>query len=243
MKKRTANKGFKLSILIGLMTILLVACGKPLTEKLYSETVPEDIKNSTEITQEDKDLLGKAILYSMGSNTDLSTKTVGQIITDEKQRQLKLEEEEKKRQEEIKRKQEEAEAKKQSQLKLLDESVQVGLIKKSVTLKDTNKWIFSDVIHMTLDLKNISDKDIKGFQGVITFKDMFDNEIKSLNVKYDEPIKSGASTPYEGSFELNQFMDKDTELRETPLEKIKVEFEMDQIIFGDGNIAKRSDIE
>lgn len=243
MKKRAGNKGFTLSILIGLMTIMLVACGKPLTEKLYSETVSQEIKNSTEITQEDKDLFGKAILYAMGSNTDLSTKTVGQIITDEKQRQLKLEEEEKKRQEEIKRKQEEAEAKKQSQLKRLDESVQVGLIKKSVTLKDTNKWIFSDVIHMTLDLKNIGEKDVKGFQGIITFKDMFDNEIKSLNVKYDKPIKTGESTPYEGSIELNQFMDEDSELRDTPLEKIKVEFEMDQIIFADGDTIKRSDIE
>ena len=147
-----------MSLLIGLMTIMLVACGKPLTEKLYSESVVQEIKDSTEITQEDKDLFGKAVLYSIGSNTDLSSKTVGQIIADEKLRQLKIEEEEKKRQEEIKRKQEEAEAKKQSVLKLLDESIQVGLIKKSVTLKDTNKWIFSDVVHMTLDLKNVGER-------------------------------------------------------------------------------------
>ncbi|MBR2564476.1 MAG: hypothetical protein IKE29_07620 [Paenibacillus sp.] len=243
MKKSTRNKGFTLSLLIGLMTIMLVACGKPLTEKLYSESVVQEIKDSTEITQEDKDLFGKAVLYSIGSNTDLSSKTVGQIIADEKLRQLKIEEEEKKRQEEIKRKQEEAEAKKQSVLKLLDESIQVGLIKKSVTLKDTNKWIFSDVVHMTLDLKNVGEKDVKGFQGVITFKDMFDNDIKSLNVKYDQPIKTGKSTSYEGSFEINQFMDEDIELRDTPLEKIKVEFEMDQIIFADGDPVKRSDIE
>ena len=38
-------------------------------------------------------------------------------------------------------------------------------------------------------------------------------------------------------------MDEDIELRDTPLEKIKVEFEMDQIIFADGDPVKRSDIE
>lgn len=149
----------------------------------------------------------------------------------------------KKRQEEIKRKQEEAEKEKQVQLKLLNESIKVGLIKKSVTYADSDKWIFRDIINMTLDLINISDKTAKGFQGVITFKDMFGNEIKSLNVKYDKAIKAGSSASYDGSFEVNQFMDEDSELRDTPLEKITVDFQMDQIIFDDGVTVKRSDIE
>ncbi|WP_222125229.1 hypothetical protein [Paenibacillus xylanexedens] len=201
------------------------------------------MKTTTELTQEDKDFYSMAIEFASSENTDLSSQTVIQIINDEKDRQRKIEEEKKKRQEEIKRKQEEAEKEKQTQLKVLNDSLRVGLLKKSVIFKDTDKWIFKDVINMTLDIENTSDKKVKGFQGLITFKDMFDNDIKSLNVKYDEAITSGTSTTYDGSFEVNQFIKDDIEFRDTPLEKITVEFEMDQIIFDDGTTIKRSDIE
>ncbi|WP_336783415.1 hypothetical protein [Paenibacillus illinoisensis] len=243
MKGKFKKKSLALPIMIGLMTVVLSACGKPITEELYSETVSQDVKESTQLTQEEKDYYSKAVEYANSESTDLSAKTVSQIISGEKERQLKIEEEEKKRQEEITRKQEEAEKEKQAQLKLLDESIKVGLIKKNVTYKDTDKWIFSDSINMTLDLSNNSDMAVKGFQGIITFKDMFGNEIKSLNVKYDNVIKAGDSTSYDGSVEVNQFMDEDIELRDTPLEKITVEFKMDQIIFDDGTTVKRSEVE
>lgn len=243
LKERSKTKGLALILLIGLVTIVLSACGKPITEELYSETVSQDVQTTTELTQEDKDFYSKAIEYASSENTDLSSKTVIQIITDEKERQQKIEEEEKKRQEEIKRKQEEVEKERQAQLKHLNDSLRVGLLKKSVIFKDTDKWIFKDVINMKLDIKNTSDKKVKGFQGLITFKDMFDNDIKSLNVKYDEAITAGTSTTYDGSFEVNQFIQNDIEFRDTPLEKITVEFEMDQIIFDDGTTIKRSDIE
>ncbi|WP_338709093.1 hypothetical protein [Paenibacillus amylolyticus] len=241
--KELKRRNIALSIIISLMVVVLSACGKPITEELYSETVSQDVKNSTQLTQEEKDYYSKAIENANSESADLSAKTVSQIITGEKERQLRIAEEEKKRQEEIKRKQEEAEKEKQVQLKLLNESIKVGLIKKSVTYADSDKWIFRDIINMTLDLNNISDKTAKGFQGVISFKDMFGNEIKSLNVKYDKAIKAGSSASYDGSFEVNQFMDEDSELRDTPLEKITVDFQMDQIIFDDGVTVKRSDIE
>ncbi|WP_336764546.1 hypothetical protein [Paenibacillus sp. USHLN196] len=243
MKGKSKTKSLALILFIGLVTIVLSACGKPITEELYSETVSQDVKTTTELTQEDKDFYSMAIEFASSENTDLSSQTVIQIINDEKDRQRKIEEEKKKRQEEIKRKQEEAEKEKQTQLKVLNDSLRVGLLKKSVIFKDTDKWIFKDVINMTLDIENTSDKKVKGFQGLITFKDMFDNDIKSLNVKYDEAITSGTSTTYDGSFEVNQFIKDDIEFRDTPLEKITVEFEMDQIIFDDGITIKRSDIE
>ncbi len=243
LKGKSKTKSLALILFIGLVTIVLSACGKPITEELYSETVSQDVKTTTELTQEDKDFYSMAIEFASSENTDLSSQTVIQIINDEKDRQRKIEEEKKKRQEEIKRKQEEAEKEKQTQLKVLNDSLRVGLLKKSVIFKDTDKWIFKDVINMTLDIENTSDKKVKGFQGLITFKDMFDNDIKSLNVKYDEAITSGTSTTYDGSFEVNQFIKDDIEFRDTPLEKITVEFEMDQIIFDDGITIKRSDIE
>ncbi len=243
LKGKSKTKSLALILFIGLVTIVLSACGKPITEELYSETVSQDVKTTTELTQEDKDFYSMAIEFASSENTDLSSQTVIQIINDEKDRQRKIEEEKKKRQEEIKRKQEEAEKEKQTQLKVLNDSLRVGLLKKSVIFKDTDKWIFKDVINMTLDIENTSDKKVKGFQGLITFKDMFDNDIKSLNVKYDEAITSGTSTTYDGSFEVNQFIKDDIEFRDTPLEKITVEFEMDQIIFDDGTTIKRSDIE
>ncbi|WP_433709019.1 hypothetical protein [Paenibacillus illinoisensis] len=241
--KRLKRKKAALVIIVSLMVVVLSACGKPITEELYSENVSQEVKNSTQLTQEEKDYYSSAVENANSVSTDLSAKTVSQIITDEKERQLKIVEEEKKRQEEIKRKQEEAEKEKQAQLKLLNESITVGLIKKSVTYADSDKWIFSDIINMTLDLNNTSDKVVKGFQGVITFEDMFGNEIKSLNVKYDNPIEAGSSTSYDGSFEVNQFMDEDNELRDTPLEKITVDFKMDQIIFDEGTTIKRSEVE
>lgn len=232
----------KFTLPIVLMLLLLTACGVPVKEELYSESLSEDISSTNELTQEEKKLYSTAVEYANSQNTDLSSKTVGLIITDEKERQRKIQEEEKKKEEELRRKQEEAEREKQEKTKLLDESVKVDLIKKSVTYEDIDKWIFSDIVKMTLNFENTSKRSVKGFQGVITFKDMFGNKIKSLNLKYDEQLLADSSTTYDGSFEVNQFMDEDIELRDTPIDKIKVEFEMDQIIFDDGTTIKRSDI-
>lgn len=87
----------KFTLPIVLMLLLLTACGVPVKEELYSESLSEDISSTNELTQEEKKLYSTAVEYANSQNTDLSSKTVGQIITDEKERQRKIQEEEKRK--------------------------------------------------------------------------------------------------------------------------------------------------
>lgn len=82
--KELKRKNIVLPIIISLIVVVLSACGKPITEELYSETVSQDVKNSTQLTQEEKDYYSKAIENANSESADLSAKTVSQIITGEK---------------------------------------------------------------------------------------------------------------------------------------------------------------
>lgn len=93
---------------------------------------------------------------------------------------------------------------------------------------------FEEANTFTLKLANTTDKDIEGVKGEVTFLDIFGDEIKSVNLSYDEGIPRGESVLYKASIDFNQFMNEDAKLRQTPLEKLKVKFEVEGIVYKDG---------
>jgi hypothetical protein len=94
---------------------------------------------------------------------------------------------------------------------------------------------FSDQITMNFKFTNNTDKDIKGVDGVITFYDIFDNEIKKLNISYDKGITVDTPKTWEAGFDYNQFMDEDIKLKNTDLENLKYKWKINTIVFDDGS--------
>jgi len=88
--------------------------------------------------------------------------------------------------------------------------------------------------NFTFKITNNTDKDITGIQGTVVMNDLFDNNIKSTMLTYDEGIKAGESKLYTATMDYNQFMESDIKLKGTELEKLKYEFDVDTIIYTDG---------
>ena len=105
----------------------------------------------------------------------------------------------------------------------------------SVAEKKFIEGDFSDANTFTFQFINNTDKDIEGVKGVISFNDLFGDQIKRVNISYDEGIKAGETKLYRASLDYNQFMDEDMKLRQTELEKLKYEWEVQTIIYADGN--------
>lgn len=94
---------------------------------------------------------------------------------------------------------------------------------------------FSDANTFTFQFVNNTDKDIEGVKGLISFNDLFGDQIKRVNISYDEGIKAGETKLYRASLDYNQFMDEDIKLRQTELDKLKYEWEVQTIIYTDGS--------
>jgi hypothetical protein len=104
----------------------------------------------------------------------------------------------------------------------------------AVTEKRFIEGDWDDYNAFTFQFTNNTDKEILGVKGVITFNDIFGDQIKRVSVSYDEGIAVGESKPYKATISYNQFMDEDILLRQTDMEKLKYEWEVTAIVYADG---------
>jgi hypothetical protein len=104
----------------------------------------------------------------------------------------------------------------------------------AVTEKRFVEGDWDDYNAFTFSFTNNTDKEILGVKGVITFNDIFGDQIKRVNVSYDEGIAVGESRLYKATVSYNQFMDEDILLRQTDMEKLKYDWEVTAIVYADG---------
>jgi hypothetical protein len=112
----------------------------------------------------------------------------------------------------------------------LSESVLVSCFSKSFT-----KYDYEEYITYKFVIQNKSDKQIRAVKGSITFTNLFDETIKSLNLVYDQPIDSGIEVTYNAQTDYNQFTDSDKALKNKDLKDLKVIWKPEKIIFEDGS--------
>lgn len=112
---------------------------------------------------------------------------------------------------------------------------QVVKVDLEITKKGFFNGDFQDQIQMDLKFTNKTDKNIKGVQGTITFYDIFDKEIKTLNISYDKGIPAGQSKVYNSGMRFNQFIDADQKLKDTELKDLKYKWEVKTIVYEDGS--------
>jgi len=118
---------------------------------------------------------------------------------------------------------------------------------KEVDLEITKKTFFDgdfqDQIQMDLNFTNKTEKNIRGVQGTLTFYDIFDNEIKTINVSYDQGIPAGQSKTWNSGTSYNQFIDEDKKLKDTELKDLKYKWVVNKVIYDDGSGSSSSQIE
>jgi len=211
-----------------------VACQEDIKQKPITTKTLEEVKDSKELTEKDKELVAaylirtgikKALLGEDPMAAIDSNLTVADAI--EKQRQWILEDSI--RSAEEKRLAEEALRKREAELAKLRGMVIVSLLK-----KEFMEYTYEQYVTITIAIANNSDKAIQGVKGALRLEDMFGDPIITLQIKHDQKVSAGKRIITKASYEYNQFSDSDKEFRFTPLEKITAKWEPEVIIFADG---------
>lgn len=117
-----------------------------------------------------------------------------------------------------------------------EQFAKIVVINKTVTPKDSSKWIFSNYVNFVFMITNNSDKEIRGIEGALIINDLFGKKIMRLNCDFTGlTIKPGETFTKNGmSFECNQFVDKDWKLYNTEYQDLEFIYEMSSVVFTDG---------
>jgi hypothetical protein len=68
--------------------------------------------------------------------------------------------------------------------------VEVRLLEKGFKSRDIQAREYDDYITIELTVKNVTDKDIRAFDGILTFTDLLDNEIFSSKLAINDAVKA-----------------------------------------------------
>lgn len=209
------------SILLFIFFIFF-SCSSPLNKKYNEETLETDakeIKESGKLSDEDALIMAGWIMKAKLGGEKLEGKTYSEIIEEakdyKKEQELlaekaKLEEEEKRRR--------------------LSTALTVAMYNKGF-----EKYDYEEYLTYSLAFNNKSDKDIRAFKGSLSIQDLFDTEIKSINLTIDDPIKAGETFKGTYTTDYNQFKDEDSRLKNKDMENLKIVWTPEKIIFTDGS--------
>lgn len=225
-KSRKAKSTIFRLLFIFLSITVLISCSSPMKKKYNEETVEEDIiAIRSEIDSTKFELLGGSIMRLKMQDKKLEEMTYAEILKEGEK--WKAEKERKEAEQKAlakKAAKEEAE-----RMKKLTEAVTVSCFEKGFS-----EYNYEEYITYKFVIKNKSDKNIRAVKGGITFTNLFDDEISSLNFVYDQPIEAGKEITWNAQTDYNQFKDDDKTLRNKDLKDLKVVWKPEKIIFEDG---------
>ena len=109
----------------------------------------------------------------------------------------------------------------------------VTVTEKESISKDTNKWIFSDYVRLTVEVQNLTNKSIKGIQGVLIVKDMFGEEFlrTQCDLTDNEIPAKGTVTVTELYFDVNQFFQNQIKFFETDYDNLQFDYDVTNIVY------------
>ncbi|WP_429023793.1 hypothetical protein [Aeromonas allosaccharophila] len=119
-------------------------------------------------------------------------------------------------------------------LKEMNGALTTSLLKFAYVPANTDAQQYSDFFEVQIAFKNNTQDKIIGVRGVVVFKDVFGDTIKSINLSNDGDIQAGATVIYNGTMDYNQFMDDDKKLRNTDKSKLIFEWIPDTYLFDGG---------
>lgn len=205
---------------------MVISCSSPLNKKFNEDTSKEDLTAiKSKIDSSQFFLLAGTMLRLKLQEKKLEDMTYREIL--EQGKKWKIDEEEKQKEQKVLAEKARIEA--EIKAKKLSESVIVSCYEKGFT-----KYNYEDYITYKFIIHNKSDKNIRAVKGSLTFYNLFDEKIKSLNLVYDQTIKTKEKVTYNATTDYNQFKDSDKALKNKDLEDIKVKWFPEKVIFEDG---------
>jgi predicted ATP-dependent protease len=208
--------------------IILASCSSPMNNKYSDATLENDLKAIREANALDSTEMNLLAMYFVRAkllNENIDGKSYNEILTEAKIAKQKQEEEER-IQKELAEK-----AKK-------EEEARIARLKNALTVtifdKGYAEYDYQEYITYKFAFENKTDKEITAFTGQLIFTDLFDKEIKSLNLTYDDGVAASSVKNYSATTDYNQFMDEDQLLKSKNLKQIKLVWKPEKILFADG---------
>lgn len=215
--------------LLILLILFVFGCNDPLKKRYNKEALENDIAafKKAQVDSTDIVLISLGILRGELQGKDMEGKSYQEILKEMEiwQEQQRIEEA---KQKELAEK---AKAEELRRIKRLREAVRISVFEKGFT-----EYNYQDYITYKFVLENQTNSDIQAVTGSVIFTDLFDKEIKTLNLTYDDGIKANSRINWRAQTDYNQFINEDQTLKNKDLNKIKVIWNPEKILFTDGSI-------
>lgn len=212
------------NIIKALTLCLLAACTAPFSRKYNERTFTEDINEIIEKKILDTSETAQLSLYiSMYNNKQpLKGKTYAELW--EENQRFQIEEVKKQRVENL------IQTTKIEEERKLKESISL-----SINSKTTTKINNQELTIYSFWATNNTSKSIRAFKGNVIFKDLFDEEISTITLSYNETIHASDSVVCVFQSPYNSFMQSDKKLKEIDLKNLHIEWSPLKIIFTDNS--------
>lgn len=209
------------------LAALLLSCYSTLEKKYNAETVAKDIEAlGSELDSSEFGILLGSVIRLEFEDKKLEEMTYAEILTNGKKWKAE--------QERIEAEQKALAAKaafeQSERIRRLNEAVMVTCFEKGF-----EEVQYRDYITFKFAIQNKSDKAIRAVKGIVTFTNLFDEKITSINFVYDQSVSAGRLVNWNATIEYNQFLKKDQTLRNKDLKDLKVVWKPEKIIFEDGS--------
>lgn len=201
--------------------IVLTSCSNPLNKKYSDKTFEQDAKEigeSKKLNEEDAKMLAGYIMLAKLGNNELEGKTYAEILQAAKDYKTE--------QEQLAAKAIKEEADKRAKF---ETAMTVAMYDKGFLEQQYQEYLQYAII-----FENKTGKDIRAVKGSLLITDLFDTEIKSINIVQDDGIPANQSVKNVYTTEYNQFMDEDISLKNKEMKDIKAIWIPEKIIFTDG---------
>jgi hypothetical protein len=228
----------KISILLFAGLISLASCTNTLDKKVNVATFKEDlaeIKKSANYDSTDYETLAFAVGMTtlLGKNEKID-QTYRQALDELKAERVKKEQEALR----VKMEYEKALAAWQKNFDVVNNAVSVKVLKKGF---EQDRYGFEKKLWFAYSITNNSGKDIDGIKGGVLFYDKFGDRLAANGLTYEKPLKNGQTINYTLYYDYNQFIDRDVKLKNSDLDKLKIEWEPGVILFNDGTSLQVED--
>ncbi len=212
-----------------LAIVILASCSSPMNNTYSDATFESDLKAIREANALDSTEMNLLAIYFVRAkllNESIDGKSYNEILAEAKIAKQKQEEEERIQRELAEKAKKEEEAK-------------IARLKNALTVtifdKGYSEYDYQEYITYKFAFENKTDKEITAFTGQIMFTDLFDKEIKSLNLTYDDGVAASSIKNYSATTDYNQFMNEDQLLKSKNLKQIKLVWKPEKILFADGS--------
>jgi hypothetical protein len=101
---------------------------------------------------------------------------------------------------------------------------QVNLVKNGFKNANHKAFDYDDELTFVLSIRNLADRDVRAFDGVLTFTDLLDNIIMSSKLAINDAVRAGSTLNWDGRIKYNQFIESHKRLRAEDQANLKVSF-------------------